>query len=359
MRIGKNPYKGTGGEGKAYIGKKVTAAMLTFIPNFMGYYRERFDLLKLSIESLIKHTDSNLADILVLDNGSCEEVRAYLQQLHNQGSITYYVQSKHNLGYNGGLNWIYSACQSSYLSYSDDDVFFHPGWLEKALEVHENFPSIGMVSCSPSKTKFGDHHESSKCLPERYPDLVKRRMSSKEWEQEWDILFLNSVGSSISAFPDIAALEIPILESNHVECFPLSTHFHYVLSKAALDCLYPFPVGDLMSSNINNPLFDMRLIFDKKLDDEGFAKVTTLGMYTEHLGNVWSTRADVLKKKYMLNTDSHIESNHLKNVSTWKQRIAFKFMNIPVMGKIPYRIYEAMFDLINAKNNFDRNKSTK
>ncbi|MDB5272141.1 MAG: hypothetical protein JWO58_508 [Chitinophagaceae bacterium] len=359
MRVGKNPYKGINGEGKAYVGKKVTVAMLTFIPNFLGYYRERFDLLKLSIESLIKHTDSALADILVLDNGSCTEVRAYLQHLHDQGNIVFYVQSKYNLGYNGGLNWIYSACQSPYLSYSDDDVFFHPGWLEKAMEVHENFPSIGMVSCGPSKLKLSEHHEYSKALAEKYPDLVTSKRSPESWKEEWDQLFLKSVGSDISEFPKLNELEIPVLESNQVCCFPVSTHFHYVLSREAIELLYPFPVGDLMSSNIKNPEFNMLLVFDKVLDDGGLAKVTTCGMYTEHLGNVWSERAQLLKEQYQLHFEISAKEIHVKASSTWMQRIAFKFMNIPVIGKIPYRIYEAMFDLINAKNQFDRNKSTK
>ena len=78
MRIGRNPFKGAGGVNKAYVPKRITVAVLTYIPNFEGYYQMRFETLKISIASLIKNTEGEF-DLLIFDNGSCPEVIEYIK----------------------------------------------------------------------------------------------------------------------------------------------------------------------------------------------------------------------------------------------------------------------------------------
>lgn len=353
MRVGRNPFKGESGEGKAYIGKRVTVTMLTCIPNFSGYYRERFELLKLSLKSLIEHTPSDLADLMVFDNGSCDEVREYLQELLNEGKLTFLFQSNHNLGLNGALNRIYASNQSPYLACSDDDVFYHPHWLEKALEIHENFPAIGLVTCSPTKMKFREHHDFAQSLAKEYPEQVTAIDAPDKWKKEWDDIFLQSIGDQ-SVHTEFEEMNVPVFSAHGIECFPLSTHFQYMLSKSAIDCLYPYPVGDLMSSSYTNTDFDLRYILDKKLDDNRFAKVSTVGLFTEHLGNVWSERAELLKNQYGFDLNLKTNIHRSSAAVSWKQRLAFKFMNLPLVGKWIYKLYESLFDLINAKINYDR-----
>ena len=360
MRVGKNPFKGASGEGMAYQGKPVLVAMLTFIPSFMGYYRERFELMKLCLESMIAHTPVSQADILIFDNGSCPEVTDYLKELLAQKRITYLTLSQHNLGYNGALNWIYNSCQSPYLSYADDDVFFHPDWLVRALEVFEHFPSLGMVSCSPTKTKFEYHHTYARNLAKLYPDQINiLSREDSQWNEEWDELFFKSVGNLASPQETLKDTVIPVFESQGVKCYPVSNHFHYVLNREAIEVLYPYPVGDLMSSNYKNPAFNMSLLFDEKLEQHQLAKVSTYGMYAEHLGNVWSERADYLNKKYAIHLSSKATVHSKTLTVTWQKRILFKFMNLPFVSKLLYVLYEKLFDLINAKSLFDKQKSRK
>jgi glycosyltransferase involved in cell wall biosynthesis len=359
MRVGKNPFKGASGEGMAYTGKEVTVAMLTFIPNFMGYYRERFELLKLCLESMIAHTPADQADVLVFDNGSCPEVTTYLQKLLDDKKITYLILSQHNLGYNGALNWIYKSCSSPYLSYADDDVFFHPDWLPHALEVFDHFPSIGMVSCSPTKTKFEYHHVYSRNLANLYPDRMQvLDHAAEHWNDAWDESFFKSVGNLSSPQETLGHITVPVFESEGVRCYPVSNHFHYVLNRAAIDILYPYPVGDLMSSNYKNPAFNMSLLFDEKLEENKLAKVSTYGMYAEHLGNVWSERAEHLKNTHQLTGPKAKVSNTAMSI-TWKKRVAFKIMNLPFVSKLLYRLYEKLFDLIHSKSLFDKQKQRK
>src|SRR6202000_747126 len=101
MRIGKNPYKGErNNRPQSYVSKDVLCSMLVYIPNLNGYFKDRFEVMKICLGSLILHTDREIADILVFDQGSCDEVTGYLLSLKSKGLITYLYLSTENLGYN-------------------------------------------------------------------------------------------------------------------------------------------------------------------------------------------------------------------------------------------------------------------
>tara|TARA_B100000780_G_scaffold254099_1_gene202019 strand:+ start:10804 stop:11877 length:1074 start_codon:yes stop_codon:yes gene_type:complete len=355
MRKGKNPYK-TFGEGKAILRKPITVSMLTFIPNFSGYYKDRFKILKLSLGSLINTTDKEKADILVFDNGSCKEVTLFLQNLLNEKQINFLILSTENLGYNAALNEIYNFCTGTYLSYSDDDVYYHNGWLEAALKIHKEYPSIGFVSCSPTKAVFKDDHFFSSNLAKNFPSLVQEFHDHQLWNSNWDTLFLNSIGS-IELLPTLKDISIPLFKNNNeVLAFPVSTHFHYILNRRAIDLLYPYPVGDLMSSNPVNTDFNMTIQLNKRLEDNNLARLSTDKMYTEHLGNIWSERAEKLTN----NRDNYLDDNFSLTISKRKfslfQKLQFKLMNIPKFGKIPLVLYNWSFNIIGEKTLYDKQK---
>lgn len=356
MRKGKNPYK-VFGEGKAYIKKPIIVSMLTFIPNFSAYYKDRFKILKLSLESLIKTTDKNIADILVFDNGSCDTVTKYLQNLLNKKDINFLILSSENLGYNAALNEIYNFCDGTYLSYSDDDVYFHDGWLESAIDIHKGFPSLGFVSCSPTKATFDDSHYYTEKLVKIYPKIIDEVKNHNLWKTDWDKLFLNSIGN-IQLLPSLNDINVPLFTNKDgITAFPVSTHFHYVLNRKAINLLYPYPVGDLMSSNSKNPDFNMTIQLNKRLEDAKLARLSTTKLYSEHLGNVWTNRADYLQNN--LDKKKSIPFKKVKNEFSLTQRILFKFMNIPFLGRIPHFLYDWSFNLIGEKTNYDRQKMNK
>ena len=65
-RLGINPARGHVSD---YHPSRVTLCMLTYLPELYGYFRDRFDVIRLSLESLIAHTQE--PDLMVFDNGSC------------------------------------------------------------------------------------------------------------------------------------------------------------------------------------------------------------------------------------------------------------------------------------------------
>lgn len=144
MRQGQNPAKmGL----PAYKPKKMGLGLLSNIPSQEGYFTHSLEVLRYQIASI--HNSTKEFDLLVFDNGSCPEVQDELRHLQSEGFIHFLILSQYNLGKTGALNWILAALPNEVIGFSDGDVLFRPGWLEKSLEIVNAFPSVGLVSVQP------------------------------------------------------------------------------------------------------------------------------------------------------------------------------------------------------------------
>ena len=92
MRIGWNTHKVRSPKPHA----RITAAVVTYVPEEVGYFQDRLDVIKLSLASLVKHADLPI-DLMVFDNASCPPVVEYLRTLKDQGTIQYLFLSATNL----------------------------------------------------------------------------------------------------------------------------------------------------------------------------------------------------------------------------------------------------------------------
>lgn len=146
MRIGQNPSKAKGSP--AYQPARVGTASLTYVPALEGYFRQALEVIEVHLESL-RASLSEDYDLCVFDNGSCSQVIDFLQDQWSRGLIDWLFLSHHNLGKNGALNWIFASMPNEYIAYSDSDVFFRKGWLERSLAVFDSFDRAGMVSAQP------------------------------------------------------------------------------------------------------------------------------------------------------------------------------------------------------------------
>ncbi len=144
-RLGINPARK---KQSLYKPHEVTVAMLVYIPSLEGYFQQRLEILKVSIQSLLSNTKTAF-DFLVFDNGSSENVRSYLKELNDQGRINYLILSSRNLGVEGGLKILTNSALGKYIAYTNDDVFYYPGWLQEHLKIMNTFPDVGMVSGAP------------------------------------------------------------------------------------------------------------------------------------------------------------------------------------------------------------------
>lgn len=145
MRIGQNPAKTL--HVRAYSPKPLGVAVLNYIPFLGGYFSEALDILHYQIASL--HHSTSEFDLLVFDNGSCTQVQEELSRWYAREDIHFLLLSQYNLGKTGALNRILSSMPNELICYSDGDILFRPGWMEKTMEILDAFPSSGIVTAQP------------------------------------------------------------------------------------------------------------------------------------------------------------------------------------------------------------------
>ena len=148
MRKGQNPAKFVGHVARP---ERITAAVLSYVPSLHGYHAESLQVLRACLASLRATADLPF-DLMVFDNGSCEEVQDFLLGSHRQGAIQFLMLSERNLGKGGAWNVIFQSAPGEVLAYTDSDALFSAGWLSDSLRILETYPKVGMVTSRPFRT---------------------------------------------------------------------------------------------------------------------------------------------------------------------------------------------------------------
>ena len=169
MRVGQNPAKFIKQVAKP---ERITVAVLNYIPFLSGFYTDMLDVLDACLKSVRATTDIPF-DLMLFDNASCEQVRTYLLDEYANNNIQYLFLSDKNLGKGGAWNIILSGAPGEIIAYSDNDCYYHKGWLEESLKILETYPKVGMVTSRPFRTK-----------PELYSNTVKWAEASAEVKVE-------------------------------------------------------------------------------------------------------------------------------------------------------------------------------
>jgi hypothetical protein len=273
-----------------YQPQRVTVAMLIYLPHLSGYFKHRFDVLKLSIGSLLRNTEHPY-DFLVFDNDSCDQVKKYLNELLEGGEIRYLLTSGENIGKLGALRLISGAIPGEVLAYTDDDTFFNPGWLEAHLGILDSFPKVGMVSGSPERTLF-DHAISSNLDYAAKNDDVSLSYGKtipEQWEREW----ASSLGKDVEKYlAEIRELDDIIMIQGGNRAYATACHNQFVMHKSvAIDFLQREWSGRLMGGM--NEL-------DNSIDGAGYLRLTTLDRTTRLIGNLVTPEMEEEARKYSI-----------------------------------------------------------
>ena len=109
-------------------------------------------------------------ELLIHDDGSDDEIKAFLSDLARKGKISYLIQ---NCGKNRGIGEAVRNCfkiaSGDYLFKVDTDLEFKEGLLKKAVEILDN-DSIGAVSLfnynhyDPNDGRFKIEQEKENCF---------------------------------------------------------------------------------------------------------------------------------------------------------------------------------------------------
>ncbi len=178
MRKGQNPAKFVSQVAKP---ERITVAVLNYIPFLSGFYAQTLDVLKTCLGSIWAHTDMPY-DLLVFDNGSCQEAIDFLTDAQDEGKIQYLILAEKNLGKGGAWNVILNAAPGEIIAYTDNDAYFYPGWLSKSVQILESFPRVGMVTSRPFRTP-PDLYQSTLRWAEVTESVKMERGQFIPWEE--------------------------------------------------------------------------------------------------------------------------------------------------------------------------------
>lgn len=313
-----------------YHPAKVTAAVITYIPELKGYHKQRLEILRLTLASLRAHTSIPF-DLMIFDNGSCPEVVDYLRERRDSGVIDYLILSQRNIGKIGAFQIVFNAAPGEIVAYCDDDVIFYPGWLEAHLNILETFPQVGMVSGLPLRDLAG---RASQTLNEFINDpppgfAVKyERRIQEEWEADW----ARSTGRDPAAHLKKTKDEQDLIVSyKGQEALGSATHFQFVAYKRVLSQALP----DSWSGRLMGEMLE----FDNAVDRQGYIRLSTLEQYVRHLGNVITEKlAEEITEMGLGSLQKVFESES----STGKHWL----LKFPGAGRVLVWVYDRLFEIL-------------
>ena len=95
--------------------------------------------------------------LFIVDNGSEQDVRAFLATVRPQGAIKDVVvlQNEQNEGFPRGMNRGIHASTAPYVCLLNNDLRFTAGWLQEMIEIAQANPTVGVMN--PTSSTFGNY----------------------------------------------------------------------------------------------------------------------------------------------------------------------------------------------------------
>ena len=286
MRIGFNPQKDKEQAPNDFFHQVVIPI---YIPNQEGYFKDSFTILKLCLNSLFK-TSHIQTYFTVVNNGSCCEVRDYLDDLFQNGKIHEVIHTT-NIGYINAMLKGITGQQFPFITNADADVLFLENWQEATYEIYKVFPKTGAVSPTPNSIML-------KFLTANifFEKGLTQNISFSEVKNPQAIeSFAKSIGNA-KLFSKIHLDKYLTIKRNNFEALIGAGHFVVTYRSDIFDGLEKRYTNFILGG-------DSDFIFDFPVVKKGFWRLSTADNYAFHMGNTL--------EEWMLTTVEGLKENNL------------------------------------------------
>lgn len=283
-RLGMNPNRGLKLERPA---APLTLAVLTYLPEEIGYFEHRFEVTRLCLESLLTNTPANF-DLLVFDNGSCPKMVDHLKALHKEDKIQYLLLSRHNVGKLAALRMIFSAAPGELVAYTDDDIFFLPGWLETHMNIMETYPKVGLVTGFYIRSHLRYGTRSLEAFASRADVLVERgQLVSREIEQH----YAENMGRTWEQYlEEVKGLQDMRFTYHDINALASSGHHQFLAQRDVLLEALPREKDVLLMGRM--------VELESRIDELGYLRLSTEPPVTLLLGNLLDEKVFAVSKTF-------------------------------------------------------------
>lgn len=319
MRIGFNPHKDQKSIPNDYFHQVIIPV---YIPNQEVYFKESLEILKLCLNSLFL-TSHSKTYFSVINNGSCNEVKNYLEQLFQEKKIHEIIHTSSI----GKLNAILKGIVGHnfpLITITDSDVLFLNQWQTQTYTVFEEFPKAGAVSTTPN-SKMVKHFTSSVFLD----TFFSRKIQFSQVENPKAMQsFAESIGNH-NFFNEINLKKyLTVSSSNGIKAVVGAGHF-VATYKGEL-----FSTLQHKHSEYNLGGNSEIAILDKPVLENGFWRLSTTNNYTYHLGNTIENWMEAEMNSIVNEATIEIKSPKL---SSEKSNRFMLWVKIHFFGKILFK----------------------
>ena len=309
-RIGQNPAKFVKEVAKP---ARITVAVLNYIPFLSGFYAEMDGVLKACLNSIYQTKLDEDFDVLVFDNGSCDEIKQYLLKEQAEGRIQYLFLSEKNLGKGGAWNMIFDGAPGEIIAYTDNDCVFTPDWLEKSLRILETYPNTGMVTARPFRTRE-DLYTATLAWADADPDAEHEQGDLIPFEvfREFDLSLGQSEEEIAAHYKETTDHR---LTYKGVKAMVGASHWQFTAYKKCLSEFLPF--------RMDRPMGQVRQL-DTRINEKGYLRLMTETPCAMNMSNTLDDSVKVAERQ-----------------ETGKKSLA----EIPVVKKVLLGLYNRIFHL--------------
>lgn len=263
MRVGSNPNRVASAKGF----RPIVLTVVTHLPDLTSeYHKRRFEVIYTCLTSMRQGADMEHT-LMVWDNGSSSALTNVLPDLADV------VILSPNIGKTAArTSMIRMLPPKTIIGYSDDDMYFYPGWLAPQIELLRHFPNVAAVTGYPVRTASRWGCENTLAWAEANGKLERGQFIPRQWEDD----FCVSIGRDPARHAETSALDREgRVTYKGKQAYCLGHHCQFI---GYQEKLVQATAYDGRAMGDEKPL-------DRTLDAIGL-RLSTTQRYTRHIGNV-------------------------------------------------------------------------